>query len=180
MGTHPQTGLTVLELLVTLVVVSLLLALAVAGFTVVAKNNRISAQSNDFHLALLLAPSEALTRVSRITVCRSSNGTSCASSGGWEQGWIVFTDSDNDATVDVGETILRVNDALAGDNTLRGNTNVSSYISYVGNGYTMLTNGGLQNGTIALCDDRGFSSGRAIIINTTGRARVEDATDCAL
>ena len=141
-----------LELVVTLMVASILLALAVASYTVISKNNRIRAQSNDFHLALLMARSEALTRVSRITVCRSSNGTSCASSGGWEQGYIVFTDSDNDATVDTGETILRVNDALAGDNTLRGNGSVSSYISYIGNGYTMLTDGALQNGVIALCD----------------------------
>lgn len=173
-------GFTLVELMVVLAVVAILLGVAGPYFTEYIKNNRISGQSNSFHSALMLARSEALARITRVTACSSSNGTSCAS-GGWEQGWIVFVDSDNDAVVDGGETILRVDQVLTGGNTLRGESSVASYVSYVGDGSTMTTGGGIQAGTLVVCDDRGFTSdARAIIISATGRARVTDATDSSL
>ena len=96
-----------MELFITMSIVGILVAIAVPSFGTLFKSNRITTQGSDFQLALMLARSEALTRISKITICRSSNGTSCAGSGGWEQGWIIFTDDDDDAVVDGGETVLR-------------------------------------------------------------------------
>jgi type IV fimbrial biogenesis protein FimT len=174
MNAGAQKGFTLIEFIMALAVAAVLLTLAVPTFGTVTMNKRITAQTNDFISTLALARAEALKRVSRVTVCRSANGTACAVSGGWEQGWIVFADDDNDATRDNGEDILRFRSALEGGNTLRGSSNVANYISYVASGTTKLTSGGLQAGTLALCDERGAGeNARAITINATGRARVE-------
>jgi type IV fimbrial biogenesis protein FimT len=173
-------GFTLLEIMISIGVLAIMLSLAVPAYNELVKNNRISTQANALHTALMLSRSEALTRLSRVTVCSSSDGSSCAS-GGWEQGWIVFLDPDNDATVDNNETILRIDSAITGGNTFRGNSNVANYVSFVGDGASMTTSGTFQTGTWVVCDDRGFtSSARAISINATGRPRVQKATASTL
>jgi type IV fimbrial biogenesis protein FimT len=167
--------------MISIVVAAVLLALASPSFVEFTKNRRITAQANEFVSTLSLARSEALKRVSRVTVCASSNGTSCT--GGWNQGYLVFNDDNNNGSVDGGESILKVVSALAGANTLNGITGtVASYVSYVSSGHSKLTSGAFQSGSIALCDDRGVSHGRAITVNVTGRVRVEstEPTSCAL
>jgi len=126
-----QTGFTVVELVLTMALLGILTTIAFSSFGTLIQTNRIATQSNDFMSALMLARSEALKRNSRTTVCRSANGTACATSGGWEQGWIIFADTDNDATVDTGETIVQVYRALDARSHLRGETNVAAHISYI-------------------------------------------------
>ena len=173
-----QAGFTLVELLLTMALLGILSTLAFSSFGTMIQNNRIATQTNDFMSALMLARSESLKRITRTTVCRSANGTACATSGGWEQGWIIFADLDNDATVDTGETIVQVYSALNANSSLRGETNVAAYISYIPTGVTQLVGGSTQTGTLIMCDDRGFGgNARAIIISATGRPRLAVATD---
>lgn len=174
-----KKGFTVIDLMMTLAVAAVLLALAIPSFNTLALNKRITAQTNEFLSSLALARSEALKRVSPVTVCRSANGTTCANSGGWEQGWIVFNDKDKDAQVDstgnaaTNEPILKYVTTLPGSNTLRGSTNVASYISFVSSGSTQLTSGAAQLGTLVLCDERGAGDhARIVSLSITGRSRV--------
>ena len=164
-----KNGFTVIDLMMTLAVAAVLLALAIPSFNTLALNKRITAQTNEFLSSLALARSEALKRVSPVTVCRSANGTTCANSGGWEQGWIVFNDKDKDAQVDsTNEPILKYVTTLPGGNTLRGSTNVARHITFVSSGSAV------QLGTLALCDERGAGEhARSINVSITGRSRVE-------
>lgn len=171
-----QRGFTLVEFLITVSVAALLVTLAVPSFSAMMMNQRVTTQTNDFISTLALARAEALKRVSRVTVCRSSTGNACAASGGWEQGWIVFADDDNDVTLDNGEEILMVRSTLEGSNTLRGSTNVAGNISYVASGTARLPGGGAQVGTLSLCDERGAGEhARTIAISATGRVRMESA-----
>ncbi|MGQ9860680.1 MAG: GspH/FimT family pseudopilin, partial [Thiobacillaceae bacterium] len=101
-----QSGVTLIELLVTISIAAILMAIAVPGFQDFFRRNRLDGATSDLMATLNYARSEAIRRGVPVSVCRSSNGTSC--SGGWQQGWIVFTNPDNDDTVDAGEEILRV------------------------------------------------------------------------
>jgi type IV fimbrial biogenesis protein FimT len=96
---------------------------------------------------------------------------------------MVFDDRDNDATVDTGEDILRVSRQLSRGITVKGETGVSSYVSYSSDGRARLTNGTTQSGTISLCAAGSDSSTQALIdanqgkmnaieLNPVGRARV--------
>ena len=164
-------GFTLVELVVTLTVAAILVTMAVPSFTTMIKDNRQSTQLNDLITTLIFARSEAINRNARITVCKSADGASCAGSNGWDQGWIAFVDSNNDAAVSAGETILRVHGALSSTTTINGSTNVASYISYVSQGSSQLTSGSVQSGTLVECDDRGSgSSAKTISLSATGRA----------
>jgi type IV fimbrial biogenesis protein FimT len=175
---HAQSGFTLIEVIIASAVVAILLSLMIPSFGTLTMNERMTTQANDFISTLVLARGQALKRVSRVTVCSSADGVSCSNSGGWEQGWIAFADTNNNAEVNSGQTppedILQVYNALDGGNTLRGSSNVASYISYVASGTTQLKSGGLQTGTLALCDDRGVGEhARAINVSVTGRSWVE-------
>lgn len=178
MQERAQKGFSLIEVIIATAVAAILLSLAIPSFATLNMNRRVTTQTNDFLSSLVLARSQALKRVARVTVCRSADGTACSGSGGWEQGWIVFADTNNNTQVSSGQTppedILLVRSALDGGNTLRGSSGVASYISYVATGTTQLTGGGFQTGTLVLCDDRGVGEhARAINISVTGRSRVE-------
>lgn len=172
-----QNGITLVELMITLAVLAVVITLAVPSFNALIRNNRIYTQINDLHLSLMRARAEAMSQVKRITVCTSSDAATCNATGKWEDGWIVFVEHNatQNAAVDSGEEILQVQQKLSGGNTLRGDTNVTNYISYVGTGFSTQISGGVQTGKLALCDIRGLGSGRVILINAAGRPRVVDA-----
>lgn len=111
-----KRGFTLIELLITMVMAGILLALAAPAFHSFIQNNRITSQANELLTTLAIARSEAIKRKQGITVCSSTDGSTC--SGSWNQGWIVFADTDTDGTVDAGETILRVWGPLAGGSTV--------------------------------------------------------------
>ena len=99
----------------------------------------------------------------------------------WEDGWIIFTDGNNNALFDVnqGEYLLGQSSAITGRNSLRGNRFVRDYVSYTGDGGSRSKSGAFQAGTLMLCDDTGQSNSkhaRAIIIGSSGRPRTSIST----
>lgn len=159
-------GFTLIELMVTLSVMAILLAVAVPNFQSFILNSRITTQTNNFIMALMLARSEAVKRGSTVTVCSSTDGTSCAGSSKWEGGWLVFVDADGDGVVDTGDLPVQVGQALSGGNTLNGYARTR--VTYSGNGFAS----GF-NGTFSLCDSRGVTFSRDIIVNNQGRVHAE-------
>jgi type IV fimbrial biogenesis protein FimT len=176
--TSLQRGFTLVELIVTLVVASVLLAVAIPGFSSMIKNNRLATSANALVTAANIARSEAIKRGVRVTVCKSADGATCTTSNDWEQGWIVFTDQNNDASVSTGETLIRVHEALPGEVTMQGAGNVANYLSFVGTGQSQLIDGNVQSGTISLCDDRSGAFGRDLAMSATGRISLTTKVTC--
>jgi type IV fimbrial biogenesis protein FimT len=169
-----EPGFTLMELIVTLAIAAIVVTIGVPSFREMLRNNRLATQTNEFLAALSLARSEAIKRGVRVSLCKSADGASCTTSGGYQQGWIVFVDPGNPVgastpVVDVGEVVLRVYAALPGDLTLTGNQNVQSYVSFVAAGLNRMLGGGFQAGTLTLCSK---PEARSIVINSMGRARV--------
>lgn len=173
--THTRIGgFSLVEILVTLLVLTVLITLAAPAFTNILMTNRLATESNTFLSALHLARSEAVKRNVRVVLCISANGAACANSGGWHQGWIMFTDVNNNALFDVNETLLRQSQALPVNVMLTGNSLVARYISYTPSGATRLISGFWQVGTLKLCHaSLSSSDARWVIINSTGRPRIE-------
>lgn len=163
-----QLGFTLIELLVTLSVASILLSVAVPSFSTFIQNNLLTTQSNGFYSALALAKSEAVRRSSSVSLCPSTNGTGCTGGTTWSNGWLVFVDTNNTGVVDTGEEILQVGAAFSGGNTFSSGKNK---ITFTANGFSMGS-----NGTFTLCDSRGGSYSKAIILNNQGRFRSETGT----
>ena len=159
-----QRGFTITELMITLAVMSILVSVAAPSYQDFVATTRLNSHTSEFVTALHLARSEALKRNTTITLCKSSNGTTCAVTGDWSQGWIVFTDSGTIGTVDGSDQVLRVHEPLTGGTTLIGQTALASAITYRSNGTST------QGGRVDMCSQRRTINGRDIVISSgTGR-----------
>lgn len=90
---HPSRsgGFTILELMVTLAVMAVLLAIAVPAFRAVMRRTYINSVSNTLIGDLQYARSEAATRHQFVSVCRSVDGLVCAiGSKDLDVGYLVY------------------------------------------------------------------------------------------
>lgn len=173
MNTHSRcTGFTLLELLVVIAVVVTLQSLAVPALAGMVNSIRLTTATNAMFSSLLLARSEAIKRNGRAVLCKSASGEACITTGGWEQGWIVFHDVNNNAAHDVGESVLSREPAISESIRLIGNGPLSSYVSYTSMGATKYASGAFQAGTLTVCAQSTTSTAaRQIVISSNGRPR---------
>ena len=185
-----HSGFTLIELMVTLSIVSILLTVGLPSLKTFMQGNQLIASTNELVSALHLARTEAIKLDTSVTICESTNGTSCTGPGtdNWEDGWIVFVDADGNlegtgapcAALGT-DCLLRVHDAFT-DNQLTvagvnaGGADISSF-TFNARGLPRSAAGGSQSGTFSLCslDDSGSTlDSRAVILSLSGRARISD------
>src|SRR6185312_12491017 len=106
-----QAGFTLIELLTVVVIVVILMTIAVPSYRYVTTDNRMSTEANELLGDLQFARSEAAREGQSVTACvaqsTSSTSPSCAAAGttAWQKGWIVFSDVNNDQTIDAGDAV---------------------------------------------------------------------------
>ncbi len=83
-------GFTLIELMVTVTVIAILALIAAPSFNEAILSNKLAGYSNNFVASAQLARSEAIKRNTPVVLCRSADGQTCATSGTWQQGWIVM------------------------------------------------------------------------------------------
>ncbi len=99
-----QQGLTLIELMVTLAVAIILVAVGMPLFSGIVANNRATTQANTFLSAFKLARSEAVKRGTDVSVCAIADPAAspvvCGTSANWGNGLLVFTDLSTAGVVD--------------------------------------------------------------------------------
>ncbi len=171
-------GFTLVELIVTVSIVAILGGIVAPSFVSFVQDNRITGQINTLIGTIHYARGEAASRRSIVTLCASSNSSSCSNSNSWESGWIIFSDSNNNgnAIIDGTDELILVQEALEGGNTLResgfGFTGAGK-IHFNANGFLYASDP--SAGTMTLCNDDGATAAKAIIVNISGTSRL--ATD---
>lgn len=163
--THSARGFSLVELVVSVSILAILGGLAAPAFSGMLLDAKRTTAVNDFIHSVFLARSAAVHSGRTVTICRSTDGQTCShQTDGWQSGWMVFVDSDDDRPPvrDPGETVLGVSQAWPGG-SISSNRTSYSFRPHVHR---------VVNGSMVFCDRRGASQARAVIINTAGRPRV--------
>jgi type IV fimbrial biogenesis protein FimT len=172
-----QTGLTLIELMVTISVASILLVLAVPGFQHVSAKMQRSAAVTGITGGIYFARSEAVKRGVTLTLCASDDGASCKSGADpeWSTGWILFEDADQDRLVDAGEEILRTRTFEDPQYSLSGDVNLAEGIVFTTSGFPQ------TGGQLAYAETGGSPSCSGTLdLNVVGRVKVDfDHDHCA-
>lgn len=82
-GARRVAGFTLVELMITIVVLAIIIAIAAPNFTSLINSNRLTGAGNELIAVLQTARTEALRRNRTVTVCSSANGTSCGQGPTW-------------------------------------------------------------------------------------------------
>ena len=98
-------GFTLVELMVTIAIVTILATIAFPSFQATLRSNRTAAAHNELLGLANSARSEAIRNNGGGGVCGSSTGTSC--DGQWGAGILAFGDSNGNGTFDSAEAALR-------------------------------------------------------------------------
>jgi type IV fimbrial biogenesis protein FimT len=110
---RPTAGFTVIELIITVAVLAILVAVATPSFRELSLNNRTTSATNNLLADLALARNEAV-KTARI-------GYVSAAGGDWSAGWAVWVDANGNGTQDVDEPNLRTQPPVDGDDVGNGN-----------------------------------------------------------
>ncbi|MEH6518574.1 MAG: GspH/FimT family pseudopilin [Halioglobus sp.] len=177
-------GFTLVELMITLIIAAILLAVAAPGFRSLIERNRLQSAGSNLYASLMLARSEALKRNQPIGVCKgtaTASAASCTTSGTdgtWEGGWVVHLDPNNPSTLDPND-VLATRLALKAGDTLR--VVKTSSLSTKLNGLTYRPDGGAsEDASFILCNsDADTTTRRLITVELTGRPRLsQSAGNC--
>jgi type IV fimbrial biogenesis protein FimT len=100
-----------------------------------------------------------------VTVCVSTNGTSCTGPNTWQSGWIVFSDANGNAVVDAGDVILRVQKPFTSTDTFVASNAVGA-VTFNRDGYA----NGIAAGTLVELHDKTNNHNwtRCLAINLVG------------
>lgn len=155
-------GFTLIELMVTIAVMAILMAIAVPSFNEVALHSKLNSVSNNFVASAHLARSEAIKRNGTVTLCASSDGSSCT--GAWKDGWVVLA----------GGAVIHTQAALPAGFLLSGNV-TSIAFQPTGVGATA------ANLTLCRATPTIGTQQRTVTVSATGRpgvVKVSGASSC--
>ena len=163
-------GVTLVEMMITLVIIGILAGLAVPAYRMYIQNARASALSDEFTIALAFTRNEALKRSATVTMCAAAdaNLNSCGTNADWGNGWIIFNDPNGDGVIAAAGDRLRTHEALVGGTTI---TTTLARVTYAGTGFLDTTAGTFN---LAAPDCTG-NNGRTVTISSTGYTRSADA-----
>ena len=162
-----QAGFTIIELMISLLLLSILAAVALPSFSEFQRNNRLDSAAQNLNSTVRLARSEAIAKNSfvrveiagdkTVTLCRiDASGDACPGAA----------DADTFRTVELSYDQVEIESP---------DTDLSD--GFVFNSRGRLVGGGSLD--IGICDDRGAADGKIIRINPVGRSNLREIADTA-
>jgi len=169
-----QKGFTLTEMIVVTAIVAILFGIAIPSYKYLTTSYRMSAEINNLVGDLQFARGEALKEGNGVTACISSDGATCTGGGNWGVGWIVFSDVNSNAAVDLGtDRVLKVQAAFTGTTPDTFNSGVAA-VTFNREGFASTT-AGFQTTTMALTESTNNNTyKRCLLISPIGMLSSEN------
>lgn len=121
-STRQAAGFTLVELMVTLAVLIILLAIGVPQMRAFLLKRQVAADAETLAMTVQFAKSEALKRSGNVSICPlgpNTNTCATAATQDWSAGWMVFIDEGNPTTSPAGfdaalDTAIKVEQRMRG------------------------------------------------------------------
>lgn len=155
-------GLSLLELLGGIALLSLLLTVSIPAFSDLIASQRALTALHSLRGALNHARQTATLTGKPVSIA--------ATEGDWAKGWQLFHDTDNDGQRQENERLLTIQGALQ-DVEIRADNTSRNYIHYRPSGISVQPNGAFHAGYLLICARH--STSHKIVINRSGRIRSE-------
>ena len=164
-------GFTLIELMVTMVILVILGAVATPSLVTFQRNAELTSITNQLVAALNAARGEGMKRNMPSMVTPTDGDDD------WGKGWRVFVDSNFNGTYDSTDILILEQAAPPGYITITGNgtsAESQSYILYDGSGFSKTKNGGFGASTLQIerADEVSLQHTRRIKGASSGRLRV--------
>ena len=164
------TGLSALEMMITLSVVSILLLTGIPAFQEFSMRQHMKAAVSSLHYDLLMGRSEAVYLNTKVLGCPGTPAGGCTGDTDWSGGWIVFADRNGDRQRQKNEALIRYGpgwermkiSSSAGRSDIRFFPDGSAPGSNV---------------SISFCGLGGPQSARKLVISILGRIRRDSHTE---
>lgn len=147
-------GFTLVELMISVAVLTILLVLTIPSFKDMLMNNRITAQTDALTNSLNYARNIALSQNVSVVTCPFNAAGSTACGGSWQNGWIVATQPTTG-----GPVLMKANTLGANDPTL--SSTVTS-VTFDSRGIAT------TQANFKSCDNRGGAFAQSVEVLPTG------------
>jgi type IV fimbrial biogenesis protein FimT len=162
-------GFTLVEMMVTVAVLSILSVVAVPSLIAFSARNRLQSLSSDFVSSLVLARTEAARAGLPVLVLPATGGVT---GNEFAQGWNLYLDRNSNGSFDSGDTLIRTYAALPGTLKMQG----TSAINFSAIGY--LTPAAAVSFVLCPSTGSGLRDGVQVTVPPSGLADVTRITTC--
>lgn len=158
-------GLSLIELLVTLSIISILLFVALPSFTEMMRKNQVESATYDLLTAIQTTRSLSVMQHKR-AVLRANKD--------WHDGWELFIDDNDNGIRDENELLMFTQETFS-ELTIAANTKAMKTISFIHTGESRQANGSSGGsflaGNISICGKKN-QKGYKLILARGGRTRI--------
>ena len=153
-----QSGFTLIELIITITIFGILLAIAIPNLTSLVRNQRVKTAAGDVYASLVFARSEAIKRNANVGICTS---------GDWATGWSI-------QSTDCSGTILKQQDAVKGMSIQKPDGSALGDLIFQRDGRLTATS---RTVIVVKSSEDSTTIARCVTVDVSGRPNIKADTD---
>lgn len=179
-----NSGFTLLELMITVIILSIVVTIAVPSFLSLLQTNRLAGQVNQLVGAIHAARTEAIKMNRNVVFCHSSDGAVCsaAPASGWE-GWLIALAAPGATGGAVADSVMASGYVLSNNIVIHASSNIttnSSEMRFSPQGLVRSRTGVPLNGVIRVCaTNTPNNNARDMLIRSGGHLSVNALASAA-